>query len=75
MNKKIIRTEEVQARSKKDIGLKEGETFEVIGVTEGHKKRVIITPVKAKGVYSFANLFNFNNKNTSSIFINIYKSD
>ena len=75
MNKRIIRTEEVPARSKKDIGLKEDETFEVTGATDGHKKRVIITPVRVVGVYSFAKLFNFDNKNTGSIFINIYRSD
>ena len=57
----MVRTEEVPARSKKDVGLKENETFEVIGATEGHKKRVIVTQVRIQGVYSFAELFNFDN--------------
>lgn len=75
MNKKLIRTEEVPGRERRDIRLQEDETFEIVGGTVGHKNRVIVTPVRVESGESFHKCHNFNNKNTSPIFVDIYKLD
>lgn len=75
MNKKLIRTEEVPARERKDIFLKEGELCEIIGATTGHKNRIIKTQVHLESDSLFHECYNFNNKNTSPILVDIYKLD
>lgn len=70
MNKEIVRTEEVPAGKKVSIGLNENEFYEAIGATEGHLKRVVISPAKGEGYHSYINV---HNKNTSPISIHILR--